>query len=63
MPRRRRTAPRCAASCLAGVVFPAPGNPQMRISRASVAAEGGRGHADRPGARRCTELATRSATR
>jgi hypothetical protein len=34
----RRTAPRCAASCLASVVLPAPGNPQMRISRASVTA-------------------------
>ena len=31
----RRTALRSAASCLASVVFPAPGNPQVRISRAS----------------------------
>ena len=32
----RRTALRSAASCLASVVLPAPGNPQVRISRASL---------------------------
>jgi hypothetical protein len=30
-----RTAPRCAARCVASVVLPAPGNPQVRISRVS----------------------------
>ena len=32
----RRKALRSAASCLASLVLPAPGNPQVRISRASL---------------------------
>ena len=32
----RRTAFRSAASCLASAVLPDPGNPQVRISRASL---------------------------
>jgi hypothetical protein len=31
-----RTAPRSAASCFASVVLPAPGNPQVSISRAAL---------------------------